>query len=1172
MKRLLIAIVVLFSVGAAAQTAVIDTVTTWDVDNSAKTNYPVSFGRVFKQGEIGASGQCPRPVIVASSGVVNVSGTNVTWVSGTQFTTGGAWNGLVIGLNGSGAFSTISSVTDSTHLVLTAGAGTQSSVAYVAGTPITAWQADVKNRYGDGTVKFAVISFYYSFSAGGSVVTTYQNATCNNSGYLTQSGMTGFNSANWDFQITATPLSGISVTRSAKTMLGNTDPGADTFNDCKNDYWLQGPVVTAVIVQDCTSSTVYDFGWLWNGTTMGTAASSGNCSGSGATNCTASNHPWFVLSFYPTINSVKCDCIIENPWIGRRQDQRIALDFKAGTGPTTVYSKATFTMSTGQQARKVLWSNADGSGDATGPGHVRFNHNLAYLLSTKAIPPQYDISGTAWADPTSTGSSSDPVRTSWLQFTGGDKGDINGFGGLNEYPKGMSGNTELAPLQRTDLLYLYNMDSSTSRDGKNCGDANSYCAKAWQMNTGERGAIDTLLSAGDVVGGGGVWFNFQNVPFHARESRTTAGGQQSSSTNFFYCPTFADKNTVNNSTACGGSSANLNNATGKILSIHAHSNSSIQVCSSCWPMSAVTGGVATAAGWTNGFPDHNQDYSYVPYLVTGDYYYYEEMLQEGAISTATVNPGACQFCRGTFFGYATTAANVIRSEAGALQEISRAAFLAVDGTIENTYFNSLVDSHLGVLEGILRIRNGVNGITSTLTPSSSQNSFGTSAFTYNANTANRWDYGANTIISQCASGISTCTPIPTALHNVTVGGCPVDAKIDSTKASSDNPIWQYNQMIIMLSIVLDLGFSNAQNSYNEMAKTIVEQGLSSDFNPYLLASYQTPAKNGNSSVNCSTLVTDPFISDYATLKSAFAAYMQILSTFNSANSGNCSSCDHGYVNIFEAALATAVSRNVVSSLASCPNGYCSAAALWVWAHGDATHTGHVPYWGNAVTGSNPVTGTDATIKFAYAPTQSTPFVSLNPTSLSFPNQASGSSSAALGVALTNNGSGTMSSIAISASGDYSETDNCGTSLISAASCTINVTFSPTALGTRTGTLTITSNASSSPDTVSLSGLSVNGSPTSAVSSADFLSIIGGRSATLTWTTTNATGCTLQAWVGGVQISTSPVSCGAGITQSVSPTKTTTYTLLATGAGGTASSSVTINVVGSYTSQPQAKPR
>src|SRR5208337_3063151 len=135
------------------------------------------------------------------------------------------------------------------------------------------------NRWPDGSVKFAVISFIApNFNANGSLVVTFQNsATGAHTGGLSLSAMTGFNSGNWNAQLVVTPLGGSAVTTNFKTMLAASDPGANTFGDCKNDYWLQGPVVTAVIVQDCTSTTAYDFGWTWNGTTM-TSPVTGNAS------------------------------------------------------------------------------------------------------------------------------------------------------------------------------------------------------------------------------------------------------------------------------------------------------------------------------------------------------------------------------------------------------------------------------------------------------------------------------------------------------------------------------------------------------------------------------------------------------------------------------------------------------------------------------------------------------------------------------------------------------------------------------------------------------------------------------------------------------------------------------------------------------------------------------
>ena len=99
-----------------------------------------------------------------------------------------------------------------------------------------------------------------------------------------------------------------------------------------------------------------------------------------------------------------------------------------------------------------------------------------------------------------------------------------------------------------------------------------------------------------------------------------------------------------------------------------------------------------------------------------------------------------------------------------------------------------------------------------------------------------------------------------------------------------------------------------------------------------------------------------------------------------------------------------------------------------------------------------------------------PSLMLSPTSLSFSSQAVGTVSAAQSVTLTNSGTAAMSITSIAISGDFSETGSCGLTLAMSAACTISITFSPTAAGSRTGALTITDNAPGSPQVVTLGGL------------------------------------------------------------------------------------------------------
>lgn len=96
-------------------------------------------------------------------------------------------------------------------------------------------------------------------------------------------------------------------------------------------------------------------------------------------------------------------------------------------------------------------------------------------------------------------------------------------------------------------------------------------------------------------------------------------------------------------------------------------------------------------------------------------------------------------------------------------------------------------------------------------------------------------------------------------------------------------------------------------------------------------------------------------------------------------------------------------------------------------------------------------------------------VSLNPTSLNFGSQSVGTSSNPLPVTLTNAGVNTLTFATIVASGDFSETDNCTGGVLPNGTCTINVVFTPSTIGTLKGTLTLNDSDISSPQLMSLTG-------------------------------------------------------------------------------------------------------
>ncbi len=104
-----------------------------------------------------------------------------------------------------------------------------------------------------------------------------------------------------------------------------------------------------------------------------------------------------------------------------------------------------------------------------------------------------------------------------------------------------------------------------------------------------------------------------------------------------------------------------------------------------------------------------------------------------------------------------------------------------------------------------------------------------------------------------------------------------------------------------------------------------------------------------------------------------------------------------------------------------------------------------------------------------------PNVGLSPSSLVFGNQAIGTTSPPQDVTLTNTGTSTLNISGASITGsdptNFNEIDNCRSSLAAQATCTLKVTFKPTATGTRTAALSIADNAPGSPQSVGLSGSS-----------------------------------------------------------------------------------------------------
>ena len=206
----------------------------------------------------------------------------------------------------------------------------------------------------------------------------------------------------------------------------------------------------------------------------------------------------------------------------------------------------------------------------------------------------------------------------------------------------------------------------------------------------------------------------------------------------------------------------------------------------------------------------------------------------------------------------------------------------------------------------------------------------------------------------------------------------------------------------------------------------------------------------------------------------------------------------------------------------------------------------------------------------------TPAVSLSTSTLTFSGQFVGSTSAAQMVTVSNTGTADLNFSSISISGDFANTNTCGTRISAGGDCSVSVTFSPTQAGTRTGTLTITDNASGSPQTVSLTGTgaSVSLTPTSLTFSG---TAVGSTSAPQAVTLTNTANVALA--ISSVAITTGSSyfsqtnNCGTGVGASGGCKINVTFTPPSTGTlngtltvtdntGGVAGSTQTVALTGS----------
>ncbi len=480
--------------------------------------------------------------------------------------------------------------------------------ALVDGAPVPT-QCDVKNRWPDGSVRFAIVTFVIpQLLPSGSVLVAFVNRPgVHAGGALTQQEMVA---PEFDFDGTIEMIGPTTETVSARAMLATG----------RWRYWLKGPLVTAVIVEDRSPARSFDkdFG-----------------------DASKALHPIFEAWFYPRNHAVELGYTVENTWASSTaskgmRDLSYGLVLRSGhSSPRVEFLQRPFKHIAKSRWHKRYWVGRE-------PGGIRIDHNTAYLVTTRAIP-NYDaglkIAETLVA----------AKYEAWLKAPKTLDGDGWGIGGYAKNLTAGGAADWIGLLTTWDALYLLTMDERMR---------------------------EMAIGNADLSG---------RTPWHYREADTRAG-----TGHYFEAPLSGSVDTH-----------------GRVVSVNARRTVSLSDlgtdtdCGEAYRPDRIHTGIATSDGWET-TRDHMPDTAYLAYLLTGRFYYLEELQYQAAFIIAhkigCYTSGAqLAYNRQGHRGYLHD--TQLRGDAWGFRTLAYAAALSPDETPEKAYFEDKLRNNIAAWEG-----------------------------------------------------------------------------------------------------------------------------------------------------------------------------------------------------------------------------------------------------------------------------------------------------------------------------------------------------------------------------------------------------------------------------------------------------------------------------------------
>ncbi len=584
--------------------------------------------------------------------------------------------------------------------------------AVVDGQPAPT-QADIKTRWPDGSVQHAILSFPITLGSGGSAEVGFTNREPSKPapGLTREAMLSNDYNLNAIFEISSGdgPARTISV--------------RDLLAEGNFRYWLSGPLVTQVIVEEKGTGLKHDLDW----------------------NGVKSFHPIFVLTFYTGQPGVKVEFIAENTWMDRLQDLNYSVVLKTGRDPAPVFEKKDFLHAARSRWRKTFWS-----GPALPP--LLVDHNLPYLIQSRALP-NFDLSISL---------SGSAVGDELNAFQKTDKGELGGSCLYAKYFPTTGGRGDLGPFTRWDMRYLYTFDHKLEQVVKSCAEVSGY------------------------------------VPIHFRESRpdrpfTVLSDDQEN-----------------------------NKAFGRVVSVDARPG----FCSREGGLPFSTGNdkpvftdKVTYAGWTADAA-HQASFTYIAYLLFGDWYYLEELYFWSAWNLSQGTPSNCFYCRGVresapFESFAIMHGSENERAFGwMMRSVLQSSLMAPDGSVEKLYFTDKLLNNVVAQEGRL----GIHGSDLAKDPSR----------------AAVWKFGNEVESSKRGN------PLYFWSDRTSANVSPTDQNVDGSKSYSQGQAWQTFVAILPYGLMSELGFPG-DPIRTHLGLFLVNQLVDPSFNPYLIDAYVMPS-------------------------------------------------------------------------------------------------------------------------------------------------------------------------------------------------------------------------------------------------------------------------------------------------------------------------------------------